>query len=118
MKRELTLFLISSFCFLFLFFGQPIFPQGNRQNSKSLYIGFEPFTFAIGTKGLFLDYRVNDKIVYNFYGAYQSWWVNRDEIPENGKYPLSDYYLASRGPVFRAGLGLFCQKTIFSFRKS
>lgn len=106
---------ISAFCLLLLSFNQSLFSQDTIQASKSLYLGFEPFSFAMGTKGLFVDYRVNDILVYNFYAAYHNWWTNKDEIPENGKYPLSDYYLASKGPVFRAGLGIILSKNDFQF---
>jgi hypothetical protein len=89
--------------------------NAQENNNKSIYIGFEPFSFALGTKGLFFDYRVNEMFIYNLYAGYHSWWKNNDDIRENGQYPLSDYYLASKGPVFRASIGFVLSKNDFQF---
>jgi hypothetical protein len=104
-------------CFFYIFLVLFSFQVINAQesNKKSIYLGFEPFSFALGTKGLFLDYRAKDKFIYNFYAGYHSWWTNNDEIRENGKYPLSDYYLASFGPVFRTSFGFVFSKNDFQF---
>lgn len=110
MKKWIVRF--SVLCLLVTFHNESLVSQ---ETNKSLYLGFEPFSFALGSKGLFLDYRPHENLVYNFYAAYQSWWVNKDEIPENGKYPLSDYYLASQGPVFRAGIGIILSQNDFQF---
>ncbi len=101
-------------CLIFFSF-YTLSAQEKEISNKSIYLGLEPFSLAIGSKGLFLDYRVNNKYIFNFYAGYYSWWVNRQEIKEFEGTRFSDYYLASRGPVLRFGMGFVLSENKFRF---
>ncbi len=89
--------------------------QDSENDSKSLYIGIEPFSFALGYKGGFVDYRLNDKYIFNFYAGYFGWWFHYNETRGIKKTRLSDNYLASKGPVIRFGMGFVLSENKFRF---
>jgi hypothetical protein len=113
MKR--TIFHFVFLFFPFLFITSTLSAQETENHKKSLYIGIEPFSFAIGYKGGFVDYRLNDKYVFNFYAGYYGWWFHYYETRGMEKTRFSDYYLASKGPVFRLGVGFVLSENKFRF---
>ena len=106
--------IIFIFC-LFFIFSYALTAQEKETNKKSLYIGIEPFSFAVGYKGGFVDYRVNDKYIFNFYAGYYGWWFHFNEIKGFEKTRLSDNYLAPKGPVIRFGMGFVLSENKFRF---
>ncbi len=111
-KNPVKLFLIF---YLFFILSYSLTAQEKEISKKSLYMGIEPFSFAVGYKGGFIDYRVNDKYVFNFYAGYYGWWFRNNEIKGFEKTRISDNYLASKGPVFRFGMGIVLSENPFRF---
>ncbi len=113
MKSRFKYFaLITIFLTIFV---NSITAQEQTKNNKSLYLGIEPFSFAVGYKGGFIDYRLNDKYVFNFYAGYYGWWFRKDEIQQWEKTRISDNYLAPKGPVIRLGVGIVLSENKYRF---
>jgi len=93
-----------SLIIIFLLIGSLKLPaQETGSSSKSLYLGIEPIMWVIGEKGGSIDYSVNDKFILQLYIAHYGWWWSSNEIKQFKIGYISDYILASKGPVVRFG---------------
>ncbi len=68
-----------------------------------MYLGIEPFMWVIGEKGGCIDFSVNDKFILQLYAAHYGFWWSPNEIQQFKIEYISDYILASKGPVVRFG---------------
>ncbi|MBM3435602.1 MAG: hypothetical protein FJY07_05210 [Bacteroidetes bacterium] len=108
--KFLILFLLSSISHSFQ-------AQEAGYEPRDFYIGIEPFLVLSGEKGVHIQAGINEKISYQLYGAWYSWWWQKNHVKQWNWGYLSDYILAAKGPVLRMGSQIVLKNNPFKIAR-